>query len=69
MHDRNGTPLKVGDLVTIQCRIRTCDANPDYCNVTVETVEPMHPSEHPTAITLNTRQVVLFARERERIGP
>jgi hypothetical protein len=60
-HDKNGTPLKAGDTVTIVATVREIQTSPDYCNMTVETVEPMHPSKNLTAITLNCRQV-------ERVG-
>lgn len=38
MHDRNGTLLEIGDIVTIECRvsqISSSDAG-GYCNATLE---------------------------------
>lgn len=57
MHDKNGEPLAEGDTVTITCVITTCYSCPEYCNVTVKTVEPMPPTDQGTMITLNTKQV------------
>lgn len=58
-HDKGGRVLAIGDVVHVPCRIKDLSAAGDYCNVTLETVEPMYPSEHTSAITLNARQVVL----------
>lgn len=57
-HDKNGCELKVGDKVTIEAEVTQISPNPDYCNMTVATVEPMHPGKHMTTITLNCKQVV-----------
>lgn len=57
MHDKNGKPLTDGDKVTLTCVIRSCTGGPDYCNIMVETVEPMFPGEHKTSISLNAKQV------------
>ncbi len=57
-HDKHGNELKVGDKVTIECEVKNVDPHEDYCNLTVETVEPMHPGEDKTGITLNAKQVI-----------
>lgn len=63
MHDRNGSPLKVGDLVMVPCRVTSVsDGVETYCNVTVQTVIPMFTGDeskpgHRDSITLNARQV------------
>ncbi len=62
MHDKNGTLLRAGDRVMIECVIDTVTPNVDYCNVSVRTLEPMFPTMSPTSITLNARQVVLSER-------
>jgi hypothetical protein len=57
-HDRNGALLSVGDLVTVEARVTAIQAGEDYCNLTVETVEPMHPGTSKSSITFNAKQVV-----------
>lgn len=56
-HDVNGDEVKAGDLVTVRCKVISVSASPDYCNLTLETVEPMHPGDSPVMITLNAKQV------------
>ena len=56
-HDKNGQLLEVGDLVTVRARVSSVQAGDEYCNVSLETVEPMHPTANTSALTLNTRQV------------
>lgn len=60
MHDKNGKPLAKGDRVTVECTVRDGyeTEGGGYCNVQLETVEFMYPSQNKTAITLNSRQVV-----------
>ncbi len=43
MHDVNGTPLKVGDKVSIEYTIKTITSGPDYCNITAESVYVRRP--------------------------
>lgn len=62
MHDRNGTPLKVGDKVMIPGVVADCQARADYCNVSV-TLLPMRGSDGNSGYwTGNTGQVVLVER-------
>lgn len=59
-HDRNGKLLSVGDKVLVPCRVRQVSTGTEsYCNVTVETEEPMLPSKDPTVLSLNAGQVEL----------
>jgi hypothetical protein len=37
----------------------------EYCNVNLETVEPMFPGEYKSAITLNAKQVELVEKAVE----
>jgi hypothetical protein len=63
MHDRNGTPLKKGDIVTITAEITELNGTPDYCNVSLRTVAGRRPDgekEHIGAI--NTGVLTLFVR-------
>ena len=57
-HDKNDRPLAVGDRVTVTYIIKSIATNPEYCNLTLETVEPMFPDEHKTTICLNAKQVI-----------
>ena len=63
-HDFNNTEVAVGDLVMIPCRVTDVFVTEDgkYCNLNVQTVHPMPPYETGSAITLNTRQVVMFGK-------
>jgi hypothetical protein len=56
-HDKNGKQLEAGDLVTVEAKVTSVQPGEDYCNVTVETVEPMFPGDNKSTITLNTKQV------------
>jgi len=57
-HDRDGKLLQVGDSVYIAAKVKQITMGEEYCNVTLETKEKMFPSDSPTAITLNAKQVV-----------
>ncbi|MEN3329015.1 MAG: hypothetical protein V7638_3822 [Acidobacteriota bacterium] len=56
-HDKNGNTLSVGDEVLIRAVVNRVDAGEEYCNVGLETVEPMFPGDYRSGLTLNTRQV------------
>lgn len=43
MHDLNGTPLKVGDKITIEYVIESTSAGPDYCNITAKSTHGRRP--------------------------
>ncbi len=55
-HDKNGQELKVGDTVNIEATVTDVQLGEEFCNVNLETVEPMFPGEHKTLIVLNARQ-------------
>lgn len=57
-HDKNGAELAIGDKVTVEAVVKEIQTGEEYCNVSLETSEPMHPAETKTPICLNTRQVV-----------
>lgn len=57
MHDKHGKELFEGDHVTLECVVETANTSPDYCNLTLRTVEPMYPSDRHDAVTVNARQV------------
>lgn len=56
-HDKNGRALSAGDEVTIRAKVVDVNAGEEYCNVSLDTVEPMYPGEHKTHIVLNAKQV------------
>lgn len=58
MHDKNGHPLQVGDRVTIEAVIQSASENPDFCNLSLVSVEPMYPGTAKTYFSLNAKQVV-----------
>lgn len=56
-HDACGNELNPGDEVIVRCRVTQITSNgSDYCNVALETVEPMFPGEYKTSISLNAKQ-------------
>lgn len=57
-HDKNGHLLEVGDKVLVECEVKQVTTGEEYCNVTLETREPMYPGHHKSGITLNAKQVV-----------
>lgn len=59
-HDRDGKLLGVGDSVLIPARIVSITDTEEYCNVSLETSQPMFPGDSRSSITLNAKQVVLF---------
>ena len=58
-HDMNGELLKVGDEVLIPARVASLQVGDEYCNASFETLISMYPSDSPTTITMNTKQVEL----------
>jgi hypothetical protein len=59
MHDRNGTPLKVGDIVTLKLKITSTSSGEDFCNVTAESVEGRKPDGLKEHYYGNTAVLVL----------
>lgn len=62
-HDKNGKTLRPGDLVTMAFNVTAVQTGEEYCNVSLESVEPMYPGEHKTNVTANARQVVSLMAE------
>lgn len=58
-HDMNGLELKAGDRVMVPCTVKTVTSTEGdgYCNVTVETEQPMYPTDNKTTVVLNAKQV------------
>jgi hypothetical protein len=66
MHDRKGNPIKIGDLISLECRIKDAWAgsDPNFCSIMVETLIPMgcgQAGSSPMTITLAANQVEKFA--------
>lgn len=59
MHDINGTPLKVGDVVTVEYVITQVHGGADFCNVSAHTVEKRKPDGATEYFTGNTAVMVL----------
>lgn len=63
MHDKNGTELKVGDVVLIPAIIKSLSPSEEYCNVSVETLHGRRPDGIPeTFSAINTAVLVLHER-------
>jgi hypothetical protein len=63
MHDRNGTELRVGDVVMIEARVTELYAGDDYCNVTLQSVHGRRPDGQKELISsVNTGVLVLIDR-------
>lgn len=63
MHDKNGTPLKKGDIVTITAKVTDLQAGEDFCNVTVETLAGRRPDGQKERFSaINTAVLVLQDR-------
>lgn len=60
-HDKNGKVIQAGDIVNVPCRVTTVHTGEEYCNVSLETVEPMYPGDNKSTLTLNAKQVELIA--------
>jgi hypothetical protein len=56
-HDKNGNTLQPGDRVIVKATVMRVDPAEEYCNVSLETEEPMYPGDYKSPIILNARQV------------
>lgn len=66
MHDKNGTELKVGDIVLMPATITHLSPEEDYCNVTIETIHGGRPNgKKSTMSAINTAVLVLHDRQTE----
>lgn len=65
MHDRNGTQLQVGDVVLIPAKITNLsESTPDYCNVSLESIEGRHPDSMKETFCVNTAVLSLYERPK-----
>src|SRR5262245_58240094 len=64
-HDALGTLLKDGDLVNVPCVAVHVYAGQEYCNVALETVQPMFPGTNKSSISLNAKQVYAVDATRD----
>lgn len=55
-HTKSGKIVNVGDTLTVLFTVRDVQLGEEFCNCTVETVEPMFPSLHKSALVINTKQ-------------
>ena len=58
-HDRDGRVVRVGASVHVPARVVRVDETEQYCNLVLETSQPMWPGTHRTTLTLNAKQVVV----------
>jgi hypothetical protein len=59
MHDLNGTPLKVGDRVTIEYVITHVSPGADYCNISAQSLNGRKPDGQPEFFSGNAAVAVL----------
>lgn len=59
MHDRNGTALKVGDVVSIDYIITDVSPGPDHCNICARSVEGRKPDGLKESFAGNSAVAVL----------
>lgn len=64
MHDRNGTPLNVGDTVIFEAVIETLHGGEDYCNVDLRATNYFRPhtDRFEKHFAFNTNELVLVKR-------
>ena len=62
MHDRNGTELKVGDVVTVRYKITSVSPGAHYCNISAESVEKRIPDDARECFFGNSHVCVLQER-------
>jgi len=62
MHDRNGNPLKKGDIVLIEAEVEDLSPTDDYCNVTLKTTDGRRPDGQVETIHAINTGVVLLSR-------
>nr|WP_298685201.1 hypothetical protein [uncultured Dongia sp.] len=60
MHDKNGTPLKKGDVVMIPAVVTEVSATEEFCNVSLETIHGRRPDGAKERISaINTAVTIL----------
>ena len=58
-HDKNGRVVSVGDRVMILATIKEIHLTEEFCNLTLVTLEPMFPTNQPSTMVLNAKQVIV----------
>jgi hypothetical protein len=59
-HDKNNEQLHIGDTVIVRCIVAQIqEKKNEFCNVQLETIEPMYPDNFKSTMYLNAKQVEL----------
>lgn len=58
-HDRNGAEIKEGDIVLVECEVKTICAGEEYCNLTVASVVGRKPDGRAETMSINAAVVEL----------
>lgn len=72
-HDIEGKLIRPGDIVTVNFLVMAITPGEEYCNLSLETVLPVHPGDAKVPLTLNSKQVrrtevyVVYAEDPEPI--
>lgn len=69
MHDAQGRPLAVGDIVLIPARVTSTSATEDYCNLTVESILTRRPDSLRETFSGFNTAIVLRANSGDSIAP
>jgi hypothetical protein len=56
-HDRKGNLLQVNDIVNIPCKVTAVQTGEEYCNLNLESIEPMFPGTSKNSFVVNAKQV------------
>jgi hypothetical protein len=65
-HDKNGTPIKAGDLVVVECKVVSVTPDQDFCNLTLESLLAMPGNGvKMTIAAINAKQVLLTQKAQE----
>ena len=54
-HDKNGTKIEAGDIVTLKARVKVVDNGVEFCNTTLEIIDDKNTGEHCPVIAINAR--------------
>lgn len=65
-HDKNGTPIKAGDIVTLELEVKSINGDENYCCLEAETTLAMPGNGLKNQIhALSTKQVLLVQKAAE----
>jgi hypothetical protein len=65
-HDKNGTPIKVGDTVTLELTVKSISGDERFCSLDAETTLVMPGNGLKNQVyALSTRQVLLIQKAEE----